>query len=889
MAVKKTELYSLLWEAANKLRGGVEPARYKDYVLTLLFFKYVSDRYKGQRYGDFTVEEGASFDDLIAAKGKKDIGERVDKILSAFLEENQLQGSLPEVSFNNEDELGRGKELVDKVTGLIAIFENPAIDFKTNRASGDDIIGDAYEYFMMKFAQESGKSKGQFYTPSEVSRIMARLVGISSIQPRTGRPWTLYDAACGSGSLLIRAADEAPVNRQGNAIVSIYGQEKDNSTAGLAKMNLVLHQKGTGEIKTHSTLSSPQYIDEYGQLTKFDFIVMNPPFSDKSWSDGISPANDVYHRFDGYGIPPEKNGDWAWFLHVLKSLTEEGKAAIIMPHGILFRGNAEEAIRKQVLERKYITGIVSLPANLFYGTGIPACIVVIDKENADDHEGIFMIDASQGFKKDGNKNRLREQDIERIVLTFNQRLEVDGYSRMVGYEEILEDNDGNLNVPRYIKRPSTELPQDIAAHLQGGIPASDLDSLATLWQVAPNLKQRLFAQQDSVRFALLHASDELTAQITADEMLTAQKTVETTDLLTRWAEAYARPALLGVDSDTDPRMMIREISEELLDGYAGAKMLDPYDVFDVLLNYWNERLQDDVYILKASGFEAGREVEYAYKQKKTEDGQTTTTGQVKGFEGLLIPATIIEAEYFPQEQAQLAELDRTLLSIEADLETLLEDQPEEDTPFAEVLSSTGKVVEKELNARLKALDDMKQSPQLDVLDELIDNFAQKNLIRVNWLLKQHPDIAALDLYGKTGKPIKTKLAAARQQLAATAPVPEAYRDEYKALADYRDKLDHLKAVKKQAKAAREELDQKVLAQYGKLTEDEIKHLLFDRKWLAHLASEIESLFDQQVNAYATRITDIARRYERTLPTIEDAVERSRAKVISSLKRMGYTW
>ncbi|ERS34487.1 N-6 DNA methylase [Cutibacterium avidum] len=203
MAVKKTELYSLLWEAANKLRGGVEPARYKDYVLTLLFFKYVSDRYKGQRYGDFTVEEGASFDDLIAAKGKKDIGERVDKILSAFLEENQLQGSLPEVSFNNEDELGRGKELVDKVTGLIAIFENPAIDFKTNRASGDDIIGDAYEYFMMKFAQESGKSKGQFYTPSEVSRIMARLVGISSIQPRTGRPWTLYDPACGSGSLLI--------------------------------------------------------------------------------------------------------------------------------------------------------------------------------------------------------------------------------------------------------------------------------------------------------------------------------------------------------------------------------------------------------------------------------------------------------------------------------------------------------------------------------------------------------------------------------------------------------------------------------------------------------------------------------------------------------------
>lgn len=307
------------------------------------------------------------------------------------------------------------------------------------------------------------------------------------------------------------------------------------------------------------------------------------------------------------------------------------------------------------------------------------------------------------------------------------------------------------------------------------------------------------------------------------------------------------------------------------------------------MNYWNEGLQDDVYIIKGSGFEAGREVEYTYKQKKTEDGQMVSTDQVKGFEGILIPTAIIEAEYFPQEQAQLAELDHTLLSIEADLETLLEEQDEEDNLFAEVLSSTGKVLEKELNARLKALDDMKQSPQLDVVDELIDNFTQKDMIRVIWLLKQHPDIAALDLYGKTGKPIKTKLAAARRQLAATAPVPEAYRDEYVALADYRDKLDHLKAVKKQAKAARKELDQKVLVQYGKLTEDEIKHLLFDRKWLAHLASEIESLFDQQVNAYATRITDIARRYERTLPSIEEAVERSRASVMSSLERMGYTW
>ena len=496
MAVKKSELYALLWEACNKLRGGVEPARYKDYVLVLLFFKYVSDRYKGQPFAEFTISKGASFEDLIAAKGKSDVGERVDKIIQKFLEDNRLQGSLPDVSFNNPDELGSGKELVDKVSGLIAVFQNPAIDFKNNRASGDDIIGDAYEYFMMKFAQESGKSKGQFYTPSEVSRIIARLIGIGNIRQMPNKKWTLYDPAAGSGSLLIRAADEAPVDENGDSIVTIFGQEKDHATAGLAKMNLILHQKGTGEIKRGNTLVDPAFTDDFGELKKFDFIVMNPPFSDKSWSDGIKTSEDKYKRFDGYGIPPEKNGDYAWFLHVLKSLDSNGKAGIIMPHGVLFRGNTEETIRIKVLEKRYIKGIVSLPANLFYGTGIPACIVIIDKEDAETREGIFLIDASRGFKKDGNKNRLREQDIEKIVQTFISGKTVKGYARFVKYTDILEQNAGNLNVPRYIQKIDNTLPQNIAAHLKGGIPGTDIESLKRLWDISPALKQEIFTCVD---------------------------------------------------------------------------------------------------------------------------------------------------------------------------------------------------------------------------------------------------------------------------------------------------------------------------------------------------------------------------------------------------------
>lgn len=330
--------------------------RYKDYVLILLFFKYVSDRYKGETFGEFQVEEGASFDDLIAIKNTPDVGEKTDIIISKFLAANGLQGSLPEVSFNNHDELGSGKELVDKVSGLIGVFESPAIDFKANRASGDDIIGDAYEYFMMKFAQDSGKSKGQFYTPSEVSRVIARLIGIGDIQySQTKRYYTLYDPAAGSGSLLIRAADEAPKDANGKSIVTIFAQEKDNSTAGLAKMNLVLHQKGEGVIKRGNTLSNPQYLN-HEKLRQFDFIVMNPPFSDKSWSDGVNPADDKYDRFDGYGIPPAKKGDYAWMLHVIKSLNSEGRAGIILPHGVLFRGDAEATTRKRVIEKHCIEG-----------------------------------------------------------------------------------------------------------------------------------------------------------------------------------------------------------------------------------------------------------------------------------------------------------------------------------------------------------------------------------------------------------------------------------------------------------------------------------------------------------------------------------------------------
>lgn len=894
--MKKSELYSMLWEACNKLRGGVEPSRYKDYVLVLLFFKYVSDRYKGQPFAEFTISKGASFEDLIAAKGKSDVGERVDKIIQKFLEDNRLQGSLPDVSFNNPEELGSGKELVDKVSGLIAVFQNPAIDFKNNRASGDDIIGDAYEYFMMKFAQESGKSKGQFYTPSEVSRIIARLIGIGDIKQMPTKKWTLYDPAAGSGSLLIRAADEAPVDENGDSIVTIFGQEKYPDTAGLAKMNFILHNKGTGEIKSGNTLSTPQYLDEFNELKKFDFIVMNPPFSDKSWTDGIKPSDDKYKRFDGYSIPPEKNGDYAWFLHVLKSLDSNGKAGIVMPHGVLFRGNSEETIRIEVLKKRYIKGVVSLPPNLFYGTGIPACIIIIDKEDAETREDIFLIDASRGFKKDGSKNRLREQDIEKIVQTFINRDVIKGYSCTVKYSDVLEQNGGNLNIPRYIQKIDDTLPQNIAAHLKGGIPGTDIDSLKKLWGIAPDLKQEIFTCMDATHdvYTLALPSDEIEGIINQDDNILAEKKHEIEVLFSQWKSAV-KDILLGIESDTNPKELIRTIAAKLLETYESARLLDNYDVYDCLLNYWNAKLQDDVYAIKVNGYSVAREIDYEYaqKKKKDENGETVMvddTSKVKSFEGALIPKEIIEVVYFAAELAELTALMEQSGALEAELDEMREEESGDDGLLKEVLNEKGDSIPKaNLNKRIKELDAKKTSALMDAMTQLYALFEEGKTTEMEALIREVPELAEFDIRNKNGTFGKAKLKAALKQASETAVVPEIYADEYAALTAYAVKAAEMDAVDKEWKAARKALDEKVLAKYGELTDEEIKHLLFDLKWMYKLESDVRDEVEQVMNTLCSRVLLIAKRYERTLGEIEEKTAKSRTAVMAALERMGYKW
>jgi type I restriction enzyme M protein len=585
LALKKSDLYSSLWASCDQLRGGMDASQYKDYILTLLFVKYVSDKAKADSNSLIDVPTGGSFDDMLAAKGKTDIGERFDKIIGALAQANGLVNVIDIASFNDEEKLGKDKEMVDRLSKLVTIFKD--LDFRGSRAEGDDLLGDAYEYLMRHFATESGKSKGQFYTPAEVSRILAKVVGIG---PNTRQDETVYDPASGSGSLLLKAASEAPRG------MSIYGQEKDNATWALSKMNMILHGNEIAEIEKGNTITSPQFVSG-NQLKAFDFVVMNPPFSDKAWSTGLE--ND-FGRFE-YGRPPEKNGDYAFLLHALKSLKSKGKAAIILPHGVLFRGNAEATIRRNLLKHGFIKGVIGLPSNLFYGTGIPACIVVLDKENAVGRTGVFMIDASKGFIKDGNKNRLRSQDIHKIVDTLNNQREIDRYSRMVPVSEIADPkNDYNLNIPRYIDSSEPEDLQDLHAHLHGGIPDRDLDLLDEYWQAFPQLRSQL-VKSNRPGYSDLSIDVSEVQQATIDSPEFQKLADEAKSITDDWFTAH-RDALTAINADTKPNDIIAAIGDDLLTRFKHVPLLDEYDIYEQLMTYWHDTMHDDAYLIMADGW-----------------------------------------------------------------------------------------------------------------------------------------------------------------------------------------------------------------------------------------------------------------------------------------------
>ena len=668
MAIKKSELYSTLWRSCDELRGGMDASQYKNYVLTLLFVKYVSDKAKYNVESLIEVPEGCSFDDMVNLKGKTNIGEQMNIKLAAWEEANDLDGMFKEADFSDESKLGKGKDLVQTVSNLIGIFQSSGLNFGKNQASDDDLMGDAYEYLMKHFATESGKSKGQFYTPAEVSRVMAKVIGLNK---ETRPNVSIYDPTCGSASLLLRALSEASNG------AALYGQEYDITTVGLAKMNMILHGYETYDIRSGDTLNNPQFVKD-DNLTTFSYAVANPPFSQKSWLKSAK-TNDKYERWNEHmiGVPPEKNGDYAFLVHIIRSLKDKGKGACILPHGVLFRGNAEADIRKHLIKRGYIKGIIGLPSNLFYGTGIPACIIIIDKEDATSRKGIFMIDAKNGFVKDGNKNRLREQDIRRIVDTWDAFEDVLHYARFVKNEEI-KKNEYNLNLSRYIDAEDDEVIHNIEAHLKGGIPEHDIKQFYRYWEACPSLQQVLFKKDNKKGFFQFIPDKQNIKETINNHPDFDNQHRELFQSFAEWSHIWSPQFETLRPNSFNPKQMIEDMGDSVLEKFANSKLVDKYDVYDQLMNYCAETLQDDLYLIESDGWKVQTYVPQPIEKKKKERAEEKLKKEkaaktIKDITCDLLPVDCVVDEYFSTEKEKIAFLEEKLLSTETNRNELVEE------------------------------------------------------------------------------------------------------------------------------------------------------------------------------------------------------------------------
>jgi type I restriction enzyme M protein len=521
-------------------------------------------------------------------------------------------------------------------------------------------------------------------------------------------------------------------------------------------------------------------------------------------------------------VPPDKQGDYAYLLHILRSIKPKGQGACILPHGVLFRGNAEETIRRNLIERGVIKAIIGLPANLFYGTGIPACIILLDKDGAAGRAGIFMVDASKGFRKDGNKNRLREQDLHRIVDTVARQVELPGYSRLVPVREIAsEKNNFNLNLPRYIDSSTPEDLHDIDAHLHGGIPDRDIDALASYWQVVPAVRSALFDAADRPGYSQLRMpiTDVKRAILDHDEFAAYRKTIEAR--FAKWRKTH-RATLLALDKTAKPKALIETLSEELLTAFDGARLLDPYDVYQHLMDGWDAGMQDDVYLIAADGWvEAAKpKLLVEDKTKKSKQRPDLVLGKKKYVTELIPPALVI-ARYFAAEQRAVDKLEASYADASQQLEAFEEEHGGDDGLLSDARNDNDKLTAASVSARLReVIDDADARDEREVFERFLELIAAEVRIEI------------------------------------------------------------------ELKAAKAELNESVFEKYGALDEDAIKTLVVDDKWLAMLETALRGELDRVGQTLTGRVRELAERYAQPLPALAREIEVLAAKVDGHLAKMG---
>lgn len=875
MALKKSEIYSTLWKCANKLRSnsGIGAESFKNYVLILLFIKYISDRVKSGESTIIEIPEGCTFDDIVACKEKRNIGDKINKVIGQIAEKNELQDI---ISITDHDfcdrKLGTVDEASKLISELVAAFQTDGLDFSKNRAADDDLIGDAYEYLMRNFASQAGKDKGQFYTPTEVSRLMALLIGID----KDARPGvaSVYDPTCGSGSLLLRV--RAAAKRK----VSIDGQDIDPANIELSYMNMVLHGCDTADIRVGDTLNSPKHTTG-GKLQTYDYIVSNPKFSLHNWMNGAK-ENDEYGRWNTkIGVPPQQYGDYAFLLHCVKCLKRDGKCAIILPNGVLTRGGEEAKLREWLIEQRLITGIIAFPANTFFGTTIAGNVLVLD--NSRTRDGVFFIDASNlGFKDEDSKIRLREQDIKRVIDAWYAREDIPHFSHLSTYETTQNDGESEpmyeikrkgfaLNLSLYVTPEDKEIHHSIDAHLFGGIPQMDVERLSKYWSVCSTLPESLFKPYSVERadhYALAVPQEKVYATIEKNDSF--RKQVASYEKIIQEWRKETEPLMLAVDKDNDPKTLIALWGQQMLDKFrACPSLVDEYDVYDQLMKYYAKTLQDDLFMISRDGWVASL-ILPTKKSPKYTDLQCD-----------LLPVSLAVEHFHKELKRQLDDKEAQLSVVQEQMGNLLEEYDEDfqDTLF------WGKFNASHLKEKIERCTSVRLSDEDKTFLESMLPFFEKSdrskKATVSKMVASRKNLFG-DNVNVTKKTVNGLLANAEKWEYSTKEQLEHWQQ-------YAELLGQEKTLKAGIKDLDKQLYAALVKTYSGLTPEIIRPIVVREKWLAEISEQVICAMDEVTRSIVSEVMALHHRYEHTLSQLQQSYSTKEDAVKRHLADMGFTF
>ncbi|EAA0325974.1 type I restriction-modification system subunit M [Listeria monocytogenes] len=854
--ITSEEIKRRLWDGANELRGSMDASRYKDYMLGLMFYKFLSDKTL-ETYKSIAGEGQLSEAELVEkyAKARAVHGENLDKMIQSVLgyfvlPEYLYQTWLKDIAIG-EFEVQKVIDSLNNFERTIAVsgdsddfqglFSSSTIDL-TDTALGSnlnersknikalielfqdlnmvalqksDVLGDAYEYLIGQFAMESGKKAGEFYTPRQVSEVMAQIAA------KTSNITSIYDPTVGSGSLLLTVKKHLKEDIQKD--LNYYGQEKNTATYNLTRMNLLLHgvRPEKMSVKNGDTLSEdwPEDPSRPAEGVLFDAVVMNPPYSLANWNKSNLKVSDP--RFEIAGVlPPDSKGDFAFLLHGLYHLGQTGTMAIVLPHGVLFRGGTEGEIRKRLLNKNYIDTIIGLPGNLFTNTGIPVCVLILKKNRAIS-DPVLVIDASRNFIKVGKQNELQEKDIARIVDTYVERAEKAGYSHLASREEIIE-NDYNMNIPRYVESIDEEIPHDVDAHLYGGIPQANIDELKTLQTTVKNVLDNALKPIRDGYVQLEKPMDELTNEVLTDKNITTKS-----DIIREKSEAFIElywKKLHEINNIVDVNSLMEEMLvniKELLSSFDG---IDVYDGYQVIAEVWKNSLTHDAELIAGGGF-------YTIGRTREPNMVTKGSGNKKreeqdGWVGAIVPNELIAKRLYSEELQIIEDKKARLTAVEAELSELVEAAKTEDS-----------------EENIALFESLKKNAE----GEPQDSFESKT--------------------------VKAEL----KKITKDSP-------SYKLLKKVDGLITEKSALGKEIKAKENELKEAVYERILVLTDEEIDELVFE-KWFGTMVDDLVKLIELPLKKELDIIKQLHERYAETLDDIDEEskkLENELEKLMSEL-------